>query len=435
MAPKGTFGGCTIEDRTILHCDMNNYFASVECLCQPELRGRPVAVCGAAEMRQGIVLAKNGLAKALGVMTGESIPEARAKCPDLAVVKPHYPLYLKYAKLARRIYADYTDSIAVYGLDEAWLDVTASLSLHGGGEAIADRIRARIREELGLTVSVGVSFNRIFAKLGSDMRKPDATTVISRENFKAIVWPLPAKDLLFVGKSIQHQLFLRRILSIGDIAAADPLLLKKVLGKIGLMLWQFANGDDSSFVSDGNDEETLIKSIGNNCTPPKNLRTAQEVKLMLYVLSESVATRLRGNQMSARTIQLHVKDSVFHTKEYQLRLRKPVTGSAEIFLAAMDLFSKQYPWKNPVRTLGVQAANLESTVTRQLSLFDAEEPPREQRLEAAVDEIRRRFGYFSIERALLLKNKNFSVFPIHAEYAIGAKIDKGRARPFAAARK
>ncbi len=421
MASSGTFGSCSGgKERTILHCDMNNYFASVECLHQPELRGRPVAVCGAAEMRQGIVLAKNGIAKSLGVLTGESIPEARAKCPGLAVVKPHYPLYLKYAKLARRIYADYTDSITVYGLDEAWLDVTGSLDLHGSGAAIADRIRERIRDELGLTVSVGVSFNRIFAKLGSDRKKPDATTVISRENFKDIVWSLPAKELLFVGKSIQHKLFLHRILSIGDIAAADPLLLKKVLGKVGLMLWQFANGDDSSFIPDEN-EETLIKSIGNHSTPPRNLMTPQDVKLLLYVLADSVGTRLRSNQMIARTIQLHVKDSAFHTKEYQMRLRKPTECSSEIFFAAMNLFSKQYIWKNPVRTLGIRVTALESCITRQISFFDLEEPVKNQKLESTVEEIRKRFGYFSIERALLLKNKNRSELPIRTESAFVTK--------------
>lgn len=424
MGSPHTFGSCTEENRTILHCDMNNYFASIECLHQPELQDKPVAVCGAAEMRQGIVLAKNGIAKALGVLTGESIPEARAKCPALVVVKPHYPLYLKYAKLARRIYADYTDNITVYGLDEAWLDVTGSLSLYGDGVAIADRIRERIKSELGLTISVGVSFNRIFAKLGSDMKKPDATTLISRENFKEIVWKLPSKELLFVGKSIQHKLFLHRILSIGDIAAAEPLLLKKILGKVGLMLWQFANGDDSSFIPDEN-EETLIKSIGNNSTPPKNLKTPQEVKMLLYILAESVATRLRSNQMVTRTIQLHVKDSAFNTKEYQMRLRKPTESSSEIFLAAMNLFLKQYPWKNSVRTLGIRAANLESSVTQQISFFDSEEPPKERKLEFAVDDIRKRFGYFSIERALLLKNKNLSALPIRSEYAVGTRVKRG----------
>ena len=423
MDSASTFGSCPVEERTILHCDMNNYFASVECLHQPELRGMPVAVCGAAEMRQGIVLAKNGCAKALGVLTGESIPEARAKCPALVVVKPHYAQYLKYAKLARRIYADYTDSITVYGLDEAWLDVTGSLSLYGDGASIADRIRERVREELGLTVSVGVSFNRIFSKLGSDMKKPDATTVISRENFKEVVWSLPAKDLLFVGKSIQHKLFLHRILSIGDIAAADPLLLKKVLGKVGLMLWQFANGDDSAFLPE-EDEETLIKSIGNHTTPSRNLKTPQDVKLLLYVLAESVSTRLRSNRMVAGTIQLHVKDSAFHAKEYQIRLRKPTECTSDIFLAAMNLFSKQYVWKNPVRTLGIRAASLESCESRQLSFFDFEELPKNQKLEFAVDEIRKRFGYFSIERALLLKDKNLSTLPVRSEYAVGTKVRK-----------
>ncbi|MHB1483568.1 MAG: DNA polymerase Y family protein [Saccharofermentanales bacterium] len=402
---------------------MNNFFASVECLQQPDFRDKPVAVCGAAEMRQGIVLAKNGVAKSLGILTGESIPEAKAKCPDLVVVKPHYPLYLKYAKLARRIYSDYTDEIIVYGLDEAWLDVTKSQSLYGGGVAIADRIRARVKDELGLTISVGVSFNKIFSKLGSDMKKPDATTVISRDDFKDIVWRLPAKELLFVGKSVQHKLFLRNIISIGDLAMADPLLLKKVLGKIGLVLWQFANGDDSSFIPE-EDDATLIKSIGNNTTPPRNLNTPQDVKLLLYVLADSVSTRLRSNRLNAKTIQIHVKDSRFNTREFQTRLGKPTQCSSEIFAAAMDLFSKQYSWKNPVRTIGIRATNLESSVVSQITLFDAEGPAKESKLEYAVDEIRKRFGYFSIERALVLRNKNMFELPVQSEYTVGTKIRK-----------
>jgi DNA polymerase-4 len=402
---------------------MNNYFASVECLHQPEIRGCPVAVCGAAEMRQGIVLAKNGIAKQQGVLTGESIPEARAKCPDLVVVKPHYPLYLKYAKLARRIYTDFTDKLTVYGLDEAWLDVTASLSLYGTGEAIADRIRERVREELGLTVSIGVSFNRIFAKLGSDRKKPDATTVISKENYKDVVWPLPAKELLFVGKSIQHKLYLHNILSIGDIAASDPLRLKKLLGKVGLMLWQFACGDDSAFLPEEEDD-TRIRSIGNHSTPPKNLRTPQDVKLLFYVLADSVATRLRSNQAGGRTVQIHVKDSAFQTKEYQMRLRKPTQSASEILFAAMHLFSSHYTWKNPVRTLGIRISDLEDAIPHQLSMFDAEEPAKIRKLEFAVDEIRRRFGYFSIERALLVQHKNLSALPVRSEYAIGTRIFK-----------
>ncbi len=411
------WGGCPAEARTILHCDMNNFFASVECLYQPGLRGRPVAVCGAAEMRRGIVLARNGPAKALGIAAGESVPEALAKCPDLTILKPHYPLYLKYAKLARKIYLDFTDDITVYGLDEAWLDVTASLSLYGTGEAIADRIRERIRQELGLTVSVGVSFNRIFSKLGSDMKKPDATTVISRENYRDVVWPLPAKELLFVGRSIQHKLYLHGILSIGDIAAADPLRMKKILGKIGLMLWQFANGDDSSFVPEPS-EESLIKSIGNNSTSPKNLRTPQDVKLLLYVLADSVASRLRSNQLSARTVQLCVKDSRLQTKEYQMRLKHPTQSASDILFAAMHLFAKNYSWKNPVRALGIRTSGLESSEARQISLFDSEEPAKTRKLDFAVDEIRRRFGYFSVERALLLENKNLSALPVRSEYTL-----------------
>ncbi|MHB1452644.1 MAG: DNA polymerase Y family protein [Saccharofermentanales bacterium] len=409
-------------DRVILHCDMNNFFASVECLHNPDIRGLPVAVCGAPEFRRGIVLAKNGLAKKMGILTGESTLEARAKVPDLKIVPPHYPLYLKYARLARVIYSEFTDIVTTYGMDEAWLDVSGSAALFGDGVVIADRIRERMKSELGLTVSIGVSFNKIFSKLGSDMRKPDATTVISKENYRDIVWPLPAGDMLFVGSASRHKLFLNRIITIGDLACAPPLTLRRLLGKNGLMLWQFANGDDSMFFPEsGND--TLIRSIGNHITPPRNLTSGHDIKLLLYVLADSVATRLRSNKMNASTVKLHVKDSAFRVREFQIGVKNPTQSASDIFYAAMALFSQKYTWQNPVRTIGIRVSGLKHLYFGQLTLFD-DTPARDERLDSAIDEIRRRYGYFSIERALLLENKNLSELPVCSEYTVGNGIRK-----------
>ncbi len=409
-------------DRVILHCDMNSFFASVECLHDPSIRDLPVAVCGAAEFRRGIVLAKNDLARRLGVLTGESTLEARSKVPDLKIVTPHYPLYLKYARLARQIYSDYTNDIFTYGMDEAWLDVSGSTALFGEGAAIADRIRERVRSGLGLTVSVGVSFSRVFSKLGSDMRKPDATTVISRDNYRDVVWKLPVGDMLFVGSATRHKLFLNRIITIGDLACAPPLQLKRILGRNGLMLWQFANGSDAMFFPES-ENETLIRSIGNHITPPRNVTSAGDVKLLLYILADSVATRLRSNRMSASMVKLHVKDSRFRIVEFQTTLRSPTQSGSDLFFAAMDLFTQRYTWQEPVRTIGIRASGLKYLYFGQLSLFD-DDPDGDSRLHSAIDGIRRRYGYFSIERALLLENKNLTELPVCSEYTVGAGIRK-----------
>ncbi|MBP1763246.1 MAG: polymerase [Firmicutes bacterium] len=256
--------------RTILHVDLNNFYASVECLYRPELRNFPVAVTGDAEARHGIILAKNQLAKLAGVTTGEAIWQARQKCPRLICLPPDFRKYLRFSRLARTIYADYTDQIEPFGIDEAWLDVTGSIQLFGTGPEIADTIRQRLRSELGITASIGASYNKIFAKLGSDMKKPDATTVITAENFRNIVWPLPAGELLYVGRSTQRKLKSRFINTIGDLAKADPRNLRLLLGVWGETLRQFANGLDTSPVRLSG-EESIIKSIGNSTTTPRDL--------------------------------------------------------------------------------------------------------------------------------------------------------------------
>lgn len=210
-----------MTDRTILHCDMNNFYASVECLYNPALRGKPVAVGGDVEARHGIILAKNYEAKKYGVQTGEALWQAKQKCPGLTIVPPSFEKYLRFSRLAREIYGCYTDRIESFGLDECWLDLTGSERLFGGGKAVADKLRERIKFELGVTISVGVSHNKIFAKLGSDMKKPDATTVITRENYKDVVWPLPVSDLLFVGPATTRKLARYGIHTIGQLAQAD----------------------------------------------------------------------------------------------------------------------------------------------------------------------------------------------------------------------
>ncbi len=401
-----------MHERVILHSDLNAFYASVECLYKPELRDKPVAVCGDPELRHGIVLTKNDLAKKTGIKTGEAIWQARLKCPDLVVLPPNYSLYLKFGRMARSIYADYASQIQPFGLDEAWLDVTGSQTMYGDGKSIADRIRSRIKTELGITASVGVSYNKIFAKLGSDFKKPDATTVISMSNYKEKVWPLPVQELLYVGRATTRKLNRKNILTIGDLARTDINCLVSALGKWGAVLHDFANGLDFSPVSSYG-EESIIKSIGNSTTTPRDLENNDDVRLIIYVLADSVATRLREHGFRCRGVQVSIRDNELFSFERQGPFNTPTYISTEIASKAMEIFLQNYNWAGPIRSLGVRAINLISTNNAvQLDLFDnPEHRQRHEQLESAIDEIRRRFGHYSIQRAVLLEDHRHNINP------------------------
>lgn len=395
--------------RTILHSDLNAFYASVELLYRPELAGRPVVVGGDVEQRHGIVLTKNQLAKDAGIKTGEVLWQARAKCPGLICLPPDYKKYLRFSRLVRKIYADYTDQIEAFGIDESFLDVTGSVQLFGDGRKIADEIRRRIREEVGITASVGVANNKIFAKLGSDYKKPDATTVITAENFRQMVWPLPVRDLLYVGRSTERKLLNRAVLTIGDLARRDVHQLKLLLGVWGETLWRFANGlDDSPVRLVG--EEAFIKSVGNSTTTVRDLATDEDVKLIVFVLAESVAARLRRHGFKCRTVAIHVRNNELFTFERQGKLAAPSFLSGEIAARAMELFRAHYGWDRPIRSIGVRGADLvtaEGHVT--LSLFERDATELEA-LERCVDGLRSRFGPYCIQRALLLQDRKLSGF-------------------------
>ena len=388
----------------ILHSDLNNFYASVECVYDPTLRDRPMAVCGDPALRHGIVLAKNMPAKRAGIVTGEAIWQARQKCPGLVVVPPDYGKYLRFSQLMRRIYAGYTDRVEPFGMDECWLDVTGHRL---GGEAIADELRRRAREELGLTVSVGVSFNKVFAKLGSDMKKPDATTVISRENFREKVWPLPAGELLYVGPATRRRLAGRNLHTIGDVARCPPEVLRAALGKGGDMLWTFANGLDRSPVLAAGEQEA-IKSVGNSVTTPRDIVNDRDAHMVLTVLSDSVAERLRANGFQGRVVSLWVRDSALASFSCQRRLGRATALASEICECAAALFRAHYRWERPARSLGVSVSGLESTAgDRQLCMFPDEDRERRYALEQTVGDIRRRFGHFAIQRASLISFQEF----------------------------
>lgn len=396
-------------ERVILHSDMNNCYASIELLYRPELRGKPVAVGGDPEARHGIVLAKDQIAKKAGIKTGMALWQARQVCPDIVFVPPRMDLYLKFSRLAHEIYGEYTDKQEAFGIDESWLDVTESCSIKGDGMTVANLISSRIKKELGITVSIGVSWNKIFAKLGSDYKKPDAITEISRENYKEIVWPLKAEELLYVGRATKRKLNQYGIRTIGELATADRRFLHRTLGKMGVVLSVFANGDDQTPVS-YEDEHAPIKSIGNSTTTPRDLENETDVSIVVYLLAESVSARLRENHFVGDVIEISVRDNELHSFTRQRKVSMPTNITSEIGSYAMQIFKENYNWNKPIRSIGVRVADLMTdTVPVQLDLFNNQERrERQHKMDIAVDEIRRRFGYYSIQRGMMYQDRRLS---------------------------
>ena len=383
-------------DRIILHCDCNCFYASCELLGHPELAGVPVAVCGDPTERHGIILAKNEPAKRCGVKTAETIYAAKKKCPDLVLLPPHHVLYAAYSKKINAIYGEYTDLVEPFGIDESWLDVTHSLHLFGGdARALADTLRERIRRELGLTISVGVSFNKVFAKLGSDYKKPDATTVISRENWREIVSPLPVGDLLFVGRSAQEILARCGVRTIGELGRCSEEMLETLMGKLGSQLYRYANGLDNAPVRGERDREP-VKSVGNSTTFRRDLTRWDEVQRGISLLSDSVAMRLRRQGLYCGGVQVGIKNSRFQLSSRQTMLDHSTHLMREINDTALRLARELWKAPDPIRLLSVTALHLteEAQSFRQLDLLGTGEEKQEKQeaVESAMDALRRKFG-------------------------------------------
>ena len=406
-----------MADRTILHSDLNSFYASVEIRNDPALAGQPVAVGGDEQARHGIVLAANQLAKRHGIRTAEALWSARRKCPELVIVRPHFDEYARFSQAVRQIYLDYTSQIEPMSLDEAFLDVTGSRSLFGDGETIAHTIRRRVKRELGLTVSVGVSFNKIFAKLGSDYKKPDAVTVFSRENYRALVWPQPAANLLYVGRATAKKLAGIGVHTIGDLAAADPAALHMLLGKMGPMLHAYANGWDRSPVAEYAAREEA-KSIGNMVTAPRDICTPRDADLVLWPLCESVAHRLRRHGLCAGSLSLYIRDVQLEVHTRQCQLAPPTWLARELMEHARALLARHYKWKLPIRTLGVSAGELipADAVSLQLDLDGtAEKRDKLERIERAMDGLKDRYGAAAVRRGTELIDPDLSGFRPHGK--------------------
>ena len=387
--------------RHILHCDMNAFYASVEIQRHPELRGKPVAVCGSQEERHGIVLTANYIAKPRGVKTGMAIWQAKQVCPDLVTLPPDMAEYIRISRYAREIYEDYTDQVEPFGLDESWLDVTGSVGLYGSPVSIAQEISGRIKKELGITASIGVANNKVTAKLGSDYKKPDAITRIEADNYKEVVYPLPVEDLLYVGPATSRKLRAVGISTIGRLAECPAEFLERRLGKMGVILHMFANGRDVSPVQ-RTDHIPNIKSVGNSATTPRDLVNEADVQLMLLLLAESVCTRMRELASRCTVVEISVRDSELRTYCRQKKLPRPSCSSQELAEVGMSLFRRSYDWAWPIRSIGIRGAGLVEATEQQLSLYaDDQRRDKWEQIDTAVDWLRERYGYMSVRRAMV----------------------------------
>ena len=388
------------KERVILHSDANCFYASVETVLNPDLRDKAVAVCGSTDERHGIVLAKSEKAKRAGIKTGMANWEAKKLCKDLIIVHPQYDYYLKFSRYLHKIYKRYTDLVEPFGMDECWLDVT---DCRRDGVEIAEEIRKAVKDELGLTVSIGVSFNKIFAKLGSDIKKPDAVTEISRDNFKEIVWKLGCSELLYCGRATTAKLGRIGVRTIGDIARLPADIMQSKLGKNGVMLWRYANGLDESRVAH-EDYTAPAKSVGHGITCTADLTTPEEAKKVIVALSQDIGYKLRLMHLRAKAIHLYVRDNDLNWQGWQTQVAFPTQDEKIVSYEAYKLLKSNYSWKNPIRSLTVSAIQLENIDTpTQLGLFyDNVAHERRERLNQTLDRIRDSYGKEAIIPAIIL---------------------------------
>ena len=394
--------------RFILHCDLNNFYASVESLYDPNIRNKAVVVVGDEEKRHGIVLAKNYVAKDYGIKTGDTVWEARQKCGvELVCKTARFDLYLRVSKVVKDIYREYSSRVESFGIDEAWIDISHLVKNYSEAECVANNIRTRVIAEVGLTVSIGISFNKVFAKLGSDLKKPNGTILIAEDNFRQVVWPLPVEDLLYVGRATSKKFERANIITIGDLAGTDIKYLKSTLGKVGESLWNFANGLDATPVSSVYEAEK-IKSFGNSTTCPIDLVNNKQVKSVIYMLAETIAERMTKRGYYGKTISLWVKDTSLVSFERQASLMTPTNVSSDIGGMAYQLFLDNYDWKLDIRAVGVRIANLCDGEIQCDIFSNADNLEKSQHIERTIENLRARFGYNIIRRGNILSNENLS---------------------------
>jgi DNA polymerase IV len=392
-----------VNEKIILHCDLNNFFATATLIDKPEYSGKPVAIAGDVSKRHGIILAKNMPAKLQGVKTAEPIWQAMQKCPELVTLRPEYQRYIEYSETVRKIYDRFTGNIEPFGIDECWLDISKVTSNENYGKEIAYEIKETIKRETSLTVSVGVSFSKTFAKLGSDYKKPDAVTVISKQNYRCFVWPMPVRALLCVGRKTEQRLLSISITTIGDLANASDHILIKLLGKNGLMLKDFANGRDSSFVKPV-DHAFDFKGMGNSMTTTHDLTTHSEVFSSFLLISEMIAKRMMDKKVCAYCLAIHLKDSELQSVTRQKKLESPIFISDEITEICMKLYMANWDIsERHIRAIGIRVTDFTHITGKyQRSFFDSPNTKKKANLEFAKKNILDKYGKGAIKRAAFM---------------------------------
>lgn len=393
-------------ERIIYHIDVNSAFLSWEAVYRlhhkggtMDLREIPSAVGGDMEMRHGIILAKSIPAKKYKVTTGETILEAQRKCPNLVLVPPNYNLYEQCSRAFMEILREYSDVVEQYSIDEAFLDMSSSCHLFGTPEETAEQIKNRIREELGFTVNVGISVNKLLAKMASDFQKPDRVHTLYPEEIPVKMWPLPVSDLFFVGRATTKKLFTLGITTIGELAQADPVWLRKILKKQGEIVWAFANGIDESPVLN---EAPANKGYGNSTTTPFDVRDYNTAKKVLLGLSETVGSRLRADNVEIEVVTVGIRYSDLSYISHQKKLLSSTNLTIKIYEAACELFLELWNGE-AIRHLGVHTGKvLDGDIFRQLDLFDETDYDKLAKADATLDEIRERFGIDAVKRAVFV---------------------------------
>ena len=398
-------------ERVIVHSDINHCYAQIEEMLHPELRQVPMAVGGHEEMRHGIILAKNDLAKAAGVKTASTLREAKKVCPELLIIHPHYDDYLYYTSEVKDIYREYTDHVESFGLDEAWIDLTHSSQVFGDGISVARKIQKRVREELGLEVSMGIYYNKIFAKMGSDLKKKMGFSIITQDNYQEVLWPLPIEDLFYVGYRTAPKLKARGISKIGDLAKKEPAYLRSFLGKMGEVLWYFANGYDASEVLAVSHEQQP-KSVGNGITAVMDMKNREDMKMVFTVLVESVATRLKQQGLKGDVISIAIRNTDLKYYTRQRKIEKATNIASEIMKVVMELVDENVDFHYAYRSIDVHVSHLcIDDGVEQLSLFiDEKQREKEKKLDIVMDEIREKYGFDKIKRMSVMVNEELTDF-------------------------
>lgn len=395
------------KDSIVFHVDVNSAFLSWEAVnrakkgMEPDLRTIPSAIGGDMAKRHGVILAKSIPAKQYNVRTGESIMEARKKCPNLLIISPNHKLYKEYSNAFMDILREYTPDVEQFSIDEAFMDMTGTQLLFGEPIAAANQIKDRIKKELGFTVNVGISSNKLLAKMASDFQKPDLVHTLFPDEIRTKMWGLPVSDLFFVGRVTTKKLLTMGIHTIGDLAQTDVELLKLHFKKQGEVIWNFANGIDFSVVQS---EPTPNKGYGNSTTVSFDVTDLETAKMVLLTLAENVAGRLRKDGVKIETVSVGIKDTNFKSSSHQKVLESPTNITAEIYQIACVLFEELWDG-TPIRLLGIQTSKIrEMDAGRQLSMFDTTNYEKLEKLDAAVDKIRGKFGDEVVKRASFLGN-------------------------------